>query len=206
MIVEAIHGSTKAIRDGDDTPFSWTTKVNAPEDAACNNAVVIPNAPASAPSWNDWDAWVKREGGVHAYTVLIRVALQGKTTDSVVLHALRVGVDSRGTPRGVVYEPDGGCGGLTARYFGVNLDDRNLPVATKAGRDGTPAVEFPYAISSTEPEVFLVSVETSTCDCAFHLDLDWTSGDREGTARIYDGKDPFRVVGADNLPKHNRWG
>ncbi|MGW2962172.1 hypothetical protein ACWDGI_27420 [Streptomyces sp. NPDC001220] len=149
---------------------------------------------------------MRREGGVHAYRVVIRVALQGKTTDSVVLHALRVGVDSRSTPRGAVYNPDGGCGGLPARYFGVDLDDRNLTVETKAGQDGTPAVKFPYVISSTEPEVFLVSAETAKCDCEFHLDLDWTSGDHEGTARIYDGKNRFRVVGPENLPTHNRWG
>ncbi|MEU6198320.1 hypothetical protein [Streptomyces sp. NPDC047061] len=203
LLIEGIHKGTKLIKDGNKAPFTWTTQVNAPEDAPCRGgAVVIPNAHASLPSWDNWDAWVKREGGAHADRVVIRVTLQGKSTNSVVVHALRVGVDSRSAPRGAAYVPGGGCGGLTPRLFEVDLDDPKLTVVTKAGEDGTPAVKFPYVISSTEPEVLLVSAETDTCDCTFHLDLDWTSGDRGGTVRINEGKNPFRVVGTEKLPTH----
>jgi hypothetical protein len=108
-------------------------------------------------------------------------------------------VESKSGPEGALYLPGGGCGGLTSRSFDINLDDPELAVVAKAGDDG-PAVDFPYQISSENPEVFLVNAHTDNCDCRFYLDLDWTSGDRKGTLRIRDGKHPFHVIGAQRLP------
>lgn len=210
FIVDALRGAGKAIR-GEKTPFTWTTQVDSPEDAPCHNYAVIPSktAPTPSPS-DDWSAWATRQGGVDADSVIIRLTLQGRTTESVVLHALRVGVDSRTAPRGFSYNLGNACGGMTARYFDVDLDNPKLTVAARAGEDGSHAINFPYQISSTEPEIFLVVAHTDNCDCRFHLDLDWTSGDRKGTQRILDSAKPFHVIGAQHLPgfvlgPHGRW-
>ncbi|MFJ9963467.1 hypothetical protein [Streptomyces avermitilis] len=200
LIYDAIKNGTSAIMEGRRPPFAWTTQVDAPEDAGCKSYVFNADAKVSAPSPSeDWPVWATRQGGTAADLTTIRLTLQGRSTDSVVLHGLRVGVESRSRPKGAAYGLGFGCGGITSRTFDVNLDDPKVVAASRAGDDGTPAVNFPYRISSTEPEVFLVHARTAQCDCRFHLNLDWTSGDHKGTLRIGDGKNPFRVIGTQQL-------
>ncbi|MGW7049454.1 hypothetical protein ACWGDT_43725 [Streptomyces avermitilis] len=174
--------------------------MDSPEDAGCKSYVFDSDAKMSVPSpRDDWQVWATRQGGTAADLTTIRLTLQGRSTNSVVLHGLRVGMESRSRPKGTVYDRGFSCGGITSRTFDVNLDDPKVVAASRAGDDGTPAVNFPYRISSTEPEVLLVHARTEHCDCRFHLNLDWTSGDRKGTLRIGDGKNPFRVIGTQQL-------
>ncbi|MEU9364179.1 hypothetical protein [Streptomyces avermitilis] len=174
--------------------------MDSPEDAGCKSYVFSSDTKLSVPSPSeDWQAWATRRGGTAADLTTIRLTLQGRSTNSVVLHGLRVGVESRSRPKGAAYDLGLSCGGITPRHFEVDLDGPKVVAAPRAGDDGTPAVNFPYRISSTEPEVFLVHARTGTCDCRFHLNLDWTSGDRKGTLRIADGKSPFRVIGTQQL-------
>jgi hypothetical protein len=195
-------------------PFTVNTQVDAPDDAACKSYAFSIDTQVSTPFPREEDhEWVSRHGGVAASSTTIRLTLQGRSTNSVVLHALRVTIDSRKKARGAIYFPhpaDFTCGGIPERYFDVNLDVPQPSVAPSAGYDGD-AVDFPYRISSTEPEVILVVVNTEKCDCRFHLDLDWTSEEHKGTLRIHDGKNPFRVIGSGQLPyyeldeKGQRW-
>ncbi|GDY61061.1 hypothetical protein SAV14893_004540 [Streptomyces avermitilis] len=202
LIYDAIKSGTSAIVEGDRPPFAWTTQVDSPEDAGCKSYVFDSDAKMSAPSPNeDWQVWATRQGGTAANLTTIRLTLQGRSASSVVLHGLRVDVESKSRPKGSVYDLGLSCGGLTSRNFDINLDDPEVAPASRAGDDGTPAARFPYRISSTEPEVFLVHARTENCDCRFHLNLDWTSGDRKGTLRIGDGKNAFRVIGTQRL----RW-
>ncbi|MET8454323.1 hypothetical protein [Streptomyces sp. NPDC005209] len=209
LIVDAIRGATNkvvtnVVTRGGKPPFALTTQVDAPEDAGCRTFAFSSNVRVSVPSPTEEDLheWATRQGGVTADTTTIRLTLQGRSTDSVVLHAIRVGVDARRQARGTAYFPHavgGGCAGIPQRRFTVNLDSPQPSAVPSAGYDGS-AVDFPYRISSTEPEVIVVQVDTEKCDCSFHLDLDWTSGEREGTLRIRDGKQPFRVIGSQQLP------
>jgi hypothetical protein len=99
-----------------------------------------------------------------------------------------------------------GCGGsLSERYFAVDLD-KDRPVAhSVAGNDaGTPipAVSLPYRVSSTDPEVLLVTARTEACACDWYLELDWSSQGRTGTVRIDDRGRPFRTSGIKGLPRY----
>lgn len=199
LIYDAIKGGTKAIVAGGRPPFTWTTQVDSLEDSPCRSYVVKSKRVPVPSADEDWKEWGRRQRGAAAHMTTIRLTLQGRSTSSVVLHDLRVGVESKRRPEGALYLPAGGCGGLASRSFDVNLDDPELAVVAKGGDDG-PAVDFPYQISSGDPEVFLVNVHTEKCDCRFHLDLDWTSGEHKGTLRIRDGKHPFHVIGAQRLP------
>ncbi|ESU45973.1 hypothetical protein P376_6049 [Streptomyces sp. HCCB10043] len=117
-----------------------------------------------------------------------------------MLESLRIRVVERGSPApGRVYRMSSGCGGsLTPRMFDVDLDASRPVARSVAGNDsGEPieAVAFPYRVSVTDPEVFLITGRTVGCDCSWVAELTWSSGGRSGTVRIDDGGRPFRTSG-----------
>ena len=124
------------------------------------------------------------------------------------LEDLRVRVVGRTSPApGIAYSMADGCGGgLTPRYFDVDLDkDRPLarPVAG-GGPDGqtVSTMRLPYRVSSTDPEVLRVNAHTEGCDCRWYLELDWSSQGRSGTVRIDDHGRPFRTSSIKGLPNY----
>jgi hypothetical protein len=137
----------------------------------------------------------------------VEITVQGRSTTAVVLTALRVRVTGRTDPApGNVYAMDQGCGGsISPRHFAVDLD-RDRPIARPvAGNDtGTPipAVRMPYRVSSTDPEVLLVTARTQGCDCSWYLELDWSSEGRTGTVRVDDHGRPFRTRSIAGLPRY----
>jgi len=138
---------------------------------------------------------------------MVQISVQGRSSTAVVLEDLRVRVVSREAPvQGNAYAMDQGCGGaLTPRYFSVDLD-KDRPIAqSRPGNDSEnviPAVKMPYRVSSTDPEILLVTAETVTCDCGWYLELDWSSQGRTGTVRIDDHGKPFRTTGIKGLPRY----
>ena len=121
-----------------------------------------------------------------------QLTVQGTGADAVVLQSLRVvDVVRADAPADAVrITTCFGAGDLTPRRFEVDLDAPVAEVRSLAGdRDipedrAEPAVEFPYTVSITDPEVFWVSVGNADCYCRFTLELDWTSGGRAGVAAI----------------------
>lgn len=63
-------------------------------------------------------------------------------------------------------------------------------------------MSLPYRVSSTDPEVLLVTARTDTCDCDWYLELDWSSQGRTGTVRVDDHGRPFRTSGIKGLPRY----
>ena len=59
---------------------------------------------------------------------------------------------------------------------------------------GQRPINFPYKVSLTDPEVFMIFGNTSRCDCRWTAKLRWQSGDEDGTTTIRDGDDPFRTA------------
>lgn len=100
---------------------------------------------------------------------------------------------------------DQGCGGgITPRGFDVNLDiDRPVAHAVAGNDTGqtVPAVQFPYRVSATDPEVLLVTATTQTYDCNWYLELDWSSQGRTGTVRVDDHGRPFRTTSIKGLTR-----
>ncbi|MFC6084826.1 hypothetical protein [Sphaerisporangium aureirubrum] len=107
----------------------------------------------------------------------------------------------------------GQCGGvLETRRFTANLDRTPVTAVPVPGTDHdadgneikTPAVDFPYKISESDPEIFLVRAATRRCDCSWHLLLTWSQSGREATLKIdASGKD-FRTTGTASL-RHWWW-
>ncbi|MCM2386943.1 helix-turn-helix domain-containing protein [Streptomyces albipurpureus] len=191
------------------TPFSWSLDQHVWENG-CGHAYLV-DRPLSAvpppPAESDAEPWAGSLGAVHGGETMVRITVQGKSDQAVVLQSLRVRVTAKRTPpKGNVYLMSVGCGGsITPRMFDVDLD-RPRPLARSvAGSDAgvdIPAVSFPYRVSATDPEVLLVTGRAVGCDCDWYLELEWSSGDRKGTARIDDSGRPFRTSGVRGRPTY----
>ncbi|MFC8429095.1 helix-turn-helix domain-containing protein [Streptomyces sp. NPDC057253] len=191
------------------TPLTWTANSHV-WFAGCGHDYVIDRPPAQVPPppvAQDAALWSATQGAIHGRQTMVQISVQGRSSTAVVLEDLRVRVVSRGAPvQGTAYAMDQGCGGaLTPRYFSVDLD-KDRPIAqSRPGNDSgnvIPAVRMPYRVSSTDPEILLVTAETVTCDCGWYLELDWSSQGRTGTVRVDDHGKPFRTTGIKGLPRY----
>ncbi|MFG3288899.1 helix-turn-helix domain-containing protein [Streptomyces sp. NPDC048179] len=191
-------------------PLAWTANSQL-WDLGCDHDYVIDKQPAQVPpppAPQDAGAWAATQGAVHGGNTIVEVSVQGRSSTAVVLEALRVRVVGRAAPApGIAYSMADGCGGgLTPRYFDVNLDkDRPIarPVAG-AGPDGqtVSTMHLPYRVSATDPEVLRVEASTVGCDCRWYLELDWSSQGHSGTVRIDDHGRPFRTSSIKGLPHY----
>ncbi|MFK0280830.1 helix-turn-helix domain-containing protein [Streptomyces sp. NPDC090499] len=191
-------------------PLAWTANSQL-WDLGCDHDYVIDKQPARVPpppAPQDAGAWAATQGAVHGGNTIVDVSVQGRSATAVVLEALRVRVVGRTAPApGIAYSMADGCGGgLTPRYFDVNLDkDRPIarPVAGEGPDGGTVStMHLPYRVSATDPEVLRVKASTAGCDCRWYLELDWSSQGRSGTVRIDDHGRPFRTSSIKGLPHY----
>ncbi|ANS68896.1 hypothetical protein SLINC_6672 [Streptomyces lincolnensis] len=194
---------------GTGTPLTWSVNSHV-WNQGCGHDYVITKPPAQVappPAAQDARVWAGAEGAVHGRDTQVQISVQGRESTAVVLEALRVRVVGRAAPvQGSSYAMDQGCGGaLSPRYFSVDLD-KDRPVAhSKAGGDAEgpiPAIQMPYRVSAEDPEVLLVTATTTTCDCNWYLELDWSSQGRTGTVRIDDHGRPFRTSSIKGLPRY----
>ncbi|MEL3944687.1 helix-turn-helix domain-containing protein [Streptomyces sp. LNU-CPARS28] len=200
-------------------PLTWSVNSQAWK-LGCDHDYVVAKPPSQVPPPpvpQDAAPWAATQGAVHGGETLVQLSVQGRSDTAVVLEALRVRVVGRTAPvEGNAYAMDGGCGGaVTPRSFAVDLDkDRPLARAVAGNDSGTPipAVRMPYRVSAKDPEVLLVTAGTSSCDCRWYLELDWSSQGRKGTVRIDDDGRPFRTSAIKGLPRYaydtvaRRWG
>ncbi|MFI0509912.1 helix-turn-helix domain-containing protein [Streptomyces sp. WSLK1-5] len=190
------------------TPLAWSANSQIWE-GGCGHDYVIDKPPSEVPPpplVQDAGIWAATQGAIHGRETKVQISVQGRSSTAVVLEALRVRITGRSSPApGTAYAMDQGCGGgLTPRGFDVNLDiDRPVAHAVAGNDTGqtVPAVEFPYRVSATDPEVLLVSATTQTYDCSWYLELDWSSQGRTGTVRIDDHGRPFRTTSIKGLPR-----
>ncbi len=142
-----------------------------------------------------WDAWAHAHGGLDADRSVVRVIVEGKTALPVVLTGLTVDVTRRAAPpKGVYVVPFGG-GPLGVRYFDVNLD-RDPPVVRSVPAEFTnePAINFPYRLSQTDPEVLNIAASTTKCACSWRARLHWIYQGKPGVTVIDDHGRAFRTV------------
>jgi hypothetical protein len=142
-----------------------------------------------------WDAWAGQHGGMDGDMTAVEVVVEGTTPYPVVLRELTVDVvERRPAPRGVHVMPFGG-GPVGVRHFQVDLDKSPPNVASlPAEFDDTPAIDFPYRVSQTEPEVLSIRAYTLGCDCSWRANLEWVYQGKTGTTVIDDRGKPFRTV------------
>lgn len=180
-------------------PVTVNTKPYAYENPCSQHYLVNRPETEVPPPPNEPDApgWVGALGAVSSGSQFIELALQGTGGETVVLKGLNVRVVGSEAPLAWNDFATGvGCGGgVTTRAFAVNLDAGRPDVAPQGGQR-----DFPYKVSESDPEVFQISAKASARYVSWYLELEWSSGGREGTLRIDDHGQPFRTSGAKGRP------
>ncbi|WP_326810967.1 helix-turn-helix domain-containing protein [Streptomyces scopuliridis] len=193
--------SPGGISDGA-VPVSVNTRPYAFEDP-CSQHYLIDSPPEEVPpppTEQDAPGWVGALGGVASGGQFIELTLQGTSSDTVVLQALRVKIVKSGAPLAWTdYAMGVGCGGgVGTKSFAVNLDAARPSSVPKAGQR-----DFPYKVSESDPEVFYISATSKARDVSWYLELEWSSGERRGTIRVDDNGKPFRTSGSEGRPSYN---
>lgn len=141
--------------------------------------------------------WAERNDGMDAYTTKVQVVIEGQNEAPVVLRGLSVKVlERRRPPTGALVLADG-AGAIAVRHFAVDLDE---PVPTPEfgtgdePRPGQNRIDFPYRVSTIEPEVFNLYANTDRCDCSWEARLEWVFRGQRGETLIRDGNRPFRTA------------
>jgi hypothetical protein len=179
------HGSSGVPLAVTTNPYYW--------DAPCEQAFLLDRSPENVPpppTEQNVVGWITPFGGVAADSQMVSLTLQGTGEETVVLRELHVRVVSSNPPLNwSKYAMGVGCGGgVNTKSFDVSLDQGNPLAMPVAGQR-----DFPYKVSESDPEVFFVNAHTSGHDVRWYLELDWSSGNRNGTLRIDDHGKPFRT-------------
>ncbi|GAA2969596.1 hypothetical protein [Actinokineospora diospyrosa] len=154
-------------------------------DVPCTSGWVIPDR---------GDAPIPYRDGLPADAVassgtVVTVTVQGLTGKAVVLQGMSVEVVRRSPAPAGVYLPSVCAGDLRPRKYSVALDAAEPQVVAEAGAGG-----FPYRVSETEPEQFVITVLTKAGDVQWRLLLSWTSGTESGELVVDDNGKPFRTA------------
>ncbi|WP_042371749.1 helix-turn-helix domain-containing protein [Streptacidiphilus neutrinimicus] len=196
---------------GDGQPLISVNVLANNWDMQCGQWFLTQQQPGKVPqppSLDQTDAWASAFGGIPGGHLRLQLTVQSTTGQPVVLHALYVHViSSKSAPKGNAFTPGSGCGGgLDPASFAVNLDQpvpRTTPVAGYVGNGVTTRVtNFPYQVSTGDPQVLDVDASTAAQDVSWYLELSWSSGDRQGQLPITFQGRPFRTVGLQGDPAY----
>ncbi|SEG88454.1 Transcriptional regulator, contains XRE-family HTH domain [Actinacidiphila yanglinensis] len=187
---------------GNAVPLTVHTRPYAYEDP-CSQHFLVNNPPARVgPPASEDEAthWAAVYGAVSSGEQDVALTIQGTGSDTVVLEALHVSVESKDAPLAWNdYSMGVGCGGgVGTKSFDVDLDKGSPTAVAKNGQR-----DFPYKVSESDPEVFYVIAHTAAHDVRWQLSLDWTSGDRHGTVLINDEGTTFRTSADVDRPGYD---
>lgn len=176
-------------------PYEW--------EGPCSQHYLVDKEPEQVvppPSESEARGWVNALGAVAGGQQMLELTVQGTGSATVVLDELHVRVVEKSAPldwndfaMGV------GCGGnVDTKAFKVDLDAGRPAISPKAGQR-----DFPYKVSQSDPEVFYVFADARAHNVSWYLELDWSSGDKQGTVRLDDNGNPFRTSGNVGQPAYN---
>ncbi|MGW0985026.1 helix-turn-helix domain-containing protein [Streptomyces sp. NPDC002486] len=196
-------------RPGRDTataapPLTVTTEPHAWE-SPCSQRYLVNLPPGQVrppPVEPDAPGWVAAMGAVPSGEQLLKLTVQGKGRETVVVKDLTVRMAGKRAPLAwndyAMGYPGVGCGGgVPTRFFTVALDATRPGVVPEAGH-----ADFPFKVSESDPEVYYVRADASAYDVSWYLELSWSSGGRTGTLTVDDHGRPFRTSGNNGRPAY----
>ncbi|MGW6641313.1 helix-turn-helix domain-containing protein [Streptomyces iakyrus] len=181
----------------DTEPHAW--------ESPCSQRYLIdlpPGRVGPPPPEQDAPGWVAATGAVPSGEQLLKLTVQGKGKETVVLKGLTVRMAGKRAPLAwndyAMAYPGVGCGGgVPTRFFTVALDAARPGVVPEAGH-----ANFPFKVSESDPEVYYIRADASAYDVRWYLELRWSSGDRSGTLTVDDHGRPFRTSGNNGRPAY----
>jgi len=190
-------------------PLAVQSKVNLPKD--CSGGWVVPDT-GDTPIKGDFTARPPNaelsDGGQ------VTLTLQGLRSSAVVLDSMRVDVVSRKPAAKGVLLPAYCGSNIVPRSFRVDLGQPMPTAKPQDGHDGGDVVkagDFPFKISDTDPEQFIVTALSPTEDVEWRLVLAWSSGSQHGELVVDDNGKPFRSTATTNTrffcpdPNNSTW-
>ncbi|MFI7087978.1 helix-turn-helix domain-containing protein [Streptomyces anulatus] len=179
-------------------------------DEPCGQHYLVNRGPDELdppPAPQDRRGWAESYGGVDAGNMLLQLTVQGTSREAVVLKGMHVRVLSRKAPLPwSAYLMGNGCGsGIAPQTFAAHLDAGHptlRPVPGKQGDVVVPAVDFPYKVTSEDVEVFNLDMKAVGYDVSWYLELEWSSGGKDGVVRIDDHGKLFRTSGMKGRPEY----
>ncbi|SOE71462.1 Helix-turn-helix domain-containing protein [Streptomyces sp. OV198] len=197
----SVHSTdTGRAQDSDEVPLTVSTRTYAWDDPQCEAKYLINRPPdeVSPPVMGqDVPGWVKAHGAIAADRQRVALTVQGTGDETVVIESMHVRVVNSSTPPAWnAYLGSSGCGGgVETRSFDTDLDAGHPTTVPKAGQRG-----LPYKVSQSDPEVLYITAHASAHDVKWWVELQWSSGGRQGTTRIDDHGIPFRTSGSRGRP------
>ncbi|MEU1574480.1 helix-turn-helix transcriptional regulator [Streptomyces collinus] len=198
----------------DDRPGRGTAPASAPLtvdtephawESPCSQRYLIdlpPGRVGPPPPEQDAPGWVAATGAVPSGEQFLKLTVQGKGRQTVVVKGLTVRMAGKRAPLAwndyAMGYPGVGCGGgVPTRFFTVALDAARPGVVPEAGH-----ADFPFKVSESDPEVYYIRADASAYDVRWYLELRWSSGDRSGTLAVDDHGRPFRTSGNNGRPAY----
>ncbi|MEU2915488.1 helix-turn-helix domain-containing protein [Streptomyces massasporeus] len=181
----------------DTEPHAW--------ESPCSQRYLIdlpPGRVGPPPPEQDAPGWVAANGAVSSGEQFLKLTVQGKGQETVVVKRLTVRMAGKRAPLAwndyAMGYPGVGCGGgVPTRFFTVALDAARPGVVPEAGH-----ADFPFKVSESDPEVYYIRADASAYDVSWYLELAWSSGDRTGTLTVNDHGRPFRTSGNNGRPAY----
>lgn len=184
--------------------YFWSTRsvgesaTQPPAEAAGERVAAVVDV---APKKDCVSGWVAPDGGDTPIPVgappagavlgtggAVTVTVQGLTGDSVVLHGIDVEVVARRPAMTGVFLPSSCGSDLVPRYLDVDLAAAK-PVAKPVGGD-----DFPYKVSGSDPEQFIITPVVADAQVDWRLRIRWSSGGDEGELVVDDAGKPLRTT------------
>jgi hypothetical protein len=139
-------------------------------------------------------SWAKAMDGIDAHSTVLRLVIRGRADEPVILHALEVEKVADEPPlEGTLLSYLGQGAGQVVRFFDIDLDQDPAKVEY-VGESGTPAVLFPYRVSSSELEVFDIRATTLKSYVKWRLVLRYSAAGKNDALVIDDGGRPFETT------------
>jgi hypothetical protein len=126
----------------------------------------------------------------------VQVTIEGSNEKAAILNSLDVDVQKRSALSGDLMLLGSGCGGgLAQRRYVTELGDPyprfKVVESSDSGEEVTKPIDFPYKVSSNDPEVFILNGVSKSQIVEWKATLHWTSGGKENSTEISDNGKPF---------------
>jgi hypothetical protein len=158
----------------------------------------------SNPDLSTQENWIYNNDAADTKSTWLEVTVQGQSSRPVVLTDLQFIVVHRN------YGPIPGalvgnaCGGpIIGRFIEVDLSKQpvriiasykdQMPSPNEPAWDLKPVI-FPYTVSATDAEEFMIIADANQCDCEWYAELSWSANGKNGESIINDQGRPFRTA------------